>query len=72
MAVKFCKQTMGEYRAYYQCERPAKWLSPDGRPLCGTHRQSVDKFYQRTKSEARCVPIAKDEIDVTGERIQPA
>lgn len=44
------------------CDR-AKWLSPAGLKVCGTHRNSIDLYYQRLNRVERCAPLS-DEKDV--------
>lgn len=43
------------------CGRPAKWMSPQNRPLCGIHRRSVDTMYRQHKQPERCRPIEETE-----------
>lgn len=45
------------YPSYHLCGRTAQWSDKSGRNLCGIHRLSVDKSYERTKDEFRCQPI---------------
>lgn len=56
-----CVQTCGDYGNYYPCGKKAKFIDPKGRPLCGTHRIVVDRYYDLNKSPLRCVPITSEQ-----------
>lgn len=43
------------------CGKPAKWISPNGRYLCGVHKRVVDTFHQKTNSDQRCKPLRNPE-----------
>ena len=47
------------YPNYYKCERPTKFVNPDGKYICGIHARAENLMYERIGSEARCLPIAK-------------
>lgn len=55
-----CTQTMGESSNYFKCRRPAKWMTPGKRSVCGIHRHAIDRFYQRNRDPRRCTPLTKE------------
>lgn len=55
-----CTQTMGSFRNYYQCGKPAKFVAPDGRPVCGIHKRTVNAYYAGLRGANRfqeCKPL---------------
>ena len=53
-----CTQHMGEYKNYWVCGKPAKWIDPNsGRKLCGIHRKVVDAFNARI-GKPLCIEVA--------------
>jgi len=50
--------TVGDYdRTGDLCGKPARYQTPSGRYVCGTHRRVVDAFLERQGKKERCVSI---------------
>lgn len=47
-----------------KCPDRARWLSPTGLHVCGTHKRSIDLYYARLQHDARCTALP----DERGER----
>lgn len=56
-----CTQHMGCYGNSFLCGKAAKWNTPDGRAVCGVHKEVVNRFLSRTNSEKRCTAITETE-----------
>lgn len=39
------------------CGKPAKFLTPRRRPVCGNHRRMLDRMFRCAMSPNRCVPL---------------
>lgn len=39
------------------CGKKAGWITDKGVPVCGVHKRTADRFYEKTKETFRCIPI---------------
>ena len=66
MGTRRCQMTIDStpksgWATYGKCGRPAKYRNPKPQMgveyVCGIHRGSLDKFYERTGGDLRCIPL---------------
>jgi len=66
----FCEMSMGDYNlvagrslSLEKCGRPAKFRLPNPQMrveyVCGIHARSLNKMFERTGQNTRCIPIAQ-------------
>ena len=50
------------------CDRPAKFRVPQPKMgveyVCGIHARSLDKMFERTNQNIRCIPLAEDNLEL--------
>ncbi len=49
------------WRSYGKCDKPAKYIVPNPKMgvnfVCGIHARSLDKMFERTGQNIKCLPL---------------